>query len=119
MNKIKVSKKDMKQNYYIVGIPYCTAQNLLYYENPLAYSSGVYGWSCDYYDVENIVISTGYSYINNKRTAYDYDVLIDYDRQASEIINNYDVDYDERQRQVKLLLNEFITLARYNYEKGE
>ena len=49
MNKIKATKKEMKQNYRILSIGYCDAQYLLAYETPIAYSCGLYGWSCDYY----------------------------------------------------------------------
>lgn len=118
MNKVKVSMKDMRDNYYVIGIPYCKAQFLLSYQNPVAYSSGVYGWNCDYYDIDNVVISTGYRYINNKRTDYDYDLLTEYDNQARKISSNYDIPYDDRIKQVNALLSEFIELAKYNYERG-
>ena len=116
MKKVKVSMKDMRDNYYVIGIPYCKAQFLLYYQNPIAYSSGVYGWNCDYYDIDNVVISTGYRYINNKRTVYDYDLLKEYDKKAREIRDNYDLDYDDRIKQVNDLLSEFINITKYNYE---
>ena len=66
MNKIKATKRDMKENYRIIGIGYCDAQFLLQYHDAVAYSVRAEGWACDYYDVYNVVISTGYSYINNK-----------------------------------------------------
>jgi len=115
MNKVKVSMKDMRDNYYVIGIPYCKAQYLLSYQNPVAYSSGVYGWNCDYYDIDNVVISTGYRYVNNKRTAYDYDLLKGYDNEARKIVGDYDLDYDERKKQVNILLSEFIHCAKFNY----
>lgn len=117
MHKIKASKREMRENYYVIGIPYCKAQFLLIYQHPVAYSSGVYGWSCDYYDVNNVVISTGYGYINNQRTAYDYDVLVEYDKKAYAIMSDYDMTFEERMKQVNALLNEFTELAIYNYNK--
>ena len=60
--KFKATKKAMKDNYYyIIGIGYCDAQYLLQDEKPIAYSAGVYGWQCDYYDVDGVLISTGYN----------------------------------------------------------
>jgi hypothetical protein len=117
MHKIKVSKKEMRENYYVIGIPVHKAQHLLTYQHPVAYSSGNMGWACDYYDVNNVVISTGYGYINNQRTAYDYDVLVEYDKKAYSIIADYDMHFEERMKQVNALLNEFIELAIYNYNK--
>ena len=60
--KLKTTKKQIRENakqLYAVG--YCDRDNLLVYQSPFAYSSGVYGWSCDYYQFDGVVISTGYS----------------------------------------------------------
>lgn len=73
MNKIKVSKAEMRKNYYIVSIGYCGASYLLKDKMPIAYSCGVYGWSCDYYSIKNVVISTGYSPLKGKNVKYDYE----------------------------------------------
>ena len=60
--KLKTTKKQIRENakqLYAVG--YCDLDNLLVYQSPFAYSSGVYGWSCDYYNLDGVIISTGYS----------------------------------------------------------
>ena len=60
--KLKTTKKQIRENakqLYAVG--YCDLDNLLVYQSPFAYSSGAYGWSCDYYQFDGVVISTGYS----------------------------------------------------------
>lgn len=66
--KFKTSKKAMKDYYggnlYSAG--YCELQYLLHYKNASAYSCGVYGWSCDYYEIGDICISTGYSPIGER-----------------------------------------------------
>ena len=62
--KLKTTKKQIKENanqLYAVG--YCELDSLLKYEYPFAYSAGVYGWSCDYYQFDGVIISTGYSTI--------------------------------------------------------
>ena len=79
MNKIKTTKRSMKENYYIIGIGYCQAQALLNYRDPVAYSAGSNGWQCDYYDIDGVIISTGYDYINNKNTSYNYETLKEYE----------------------------------------
>lgn len=66
MNKIKTTKREMKNNYRILSFGYCDVQSLLAYESPVAYSAGVYGWSCDYYDIDGVIICTGYSPITTK-----------------------------------------------------
>lgn len=68
MIKYKTTKKAMKESYKtIIKIGYCDAQYLLKFENIIAYSTRVEGWSCDYYDIEGILISTGYAPIENKK----------------------------------------------------
>ena len=107
--KFKTTKKEMKQNYHrIIGIGYCDAYYLLRYEEPIAYSAGVYGWACDYYDIDGVLISTGYSHLDNKNTYADYEIIKEYNNKAREIENN-NQNYDTRKEQINELLSEFIT----------
>ena len=111
--KFKVTKKEMKQNYYrIIGIGYCEAQHLLYYAEPIAYSAGVNGWACDYYDIDGVLISTGYSYLDNKNTYADYEIIKEYNKKARDIILDNNLDYEQRKNQVQALLKEFIKNAK-------
>lgn len=82
MNKIKATKREMKQNYKILGVGYCDMQYLLRYQQPISYSAGVYGWACDYYYIKDVVISTGYDYINTKNMKDDYKLIRGYDNRA-------------------------------------
>lgn len=98
--KLKATKKQMKDNFYrIISIGYCDAQYLLKYEKPFAYSAGIYGWACDYYDIDGVLISTGYSTIGNKNTKDNYKIIEEYEKKASKLDNK------EKNRQ---LLKELI-----------
>ena len=69
--KLKTTKKQIKENAnQIYAVGYCELDSLLKYESPFAYSCGAYGWSCDYYQFDGVVISTGYSPIGES-IAYD------------------------------------------------
>ena len=104
--KFKATKKQIKNNYSkIYSIGYCGAQYLLDGINPFAYSKGVYGWSCDYYEIENICISTGYNTIGEN---INYDLVKKYDNKAKAIFNDYNVDYQKRKKKVNKLLIKFI-----------
>ena len=104
--KLKVTKKQIKNNYTkIYAIGYCNAQNLLDGINPFAYSSGIYGWSCDYYEIDEICISTGYSPIGE---SVDFDLLRKYDKKAGEIRSNYNIDYQKIKNKINKLLVKFI-----------
>jgi hypothetical protein len=85
MNKIKATKKEMSRNYKILGVGYCDMQYLLQYQKPIAYSCGILGWSCDYYNINGIIISTGYSYIASKNMKDDYNLIKEYDKKAKEL----------------------------------
>jgi hypothetical protein len=110
--KFKTTKKAMKEGYYnIISIGYCNAQHLLNYENPTSYSTRAEGWACDYYEVNNVLISTGYAPVNALRTKYDYKVLREYDDKARTIQYNNSMDYQEQKKQVTALLDKFVKEA--------
>jgi len=104
--KVKTTKKSVKNafiNVYSIG--YCSAQYLLQGISPFAYSSGTYGWACDYYEIEGICISTGYSPIGK---SINYDLVRKYDNKAKAILDNYNIDYQKRKNNVNKLLTKFI-----------
>lgn len=108
--KIKVTKKEMINRYdTIICIGYCDAQYLLKFENKIAYSTRVEGWACDYYDINNILISTGYAPLTEKKSIRSYEILSKYEDKAREIVCNYSLNYEEQKKQVRLLLESFIT----------
>lgn len=109
--KFKTTKKAMKEsNEKIIGIGYCKAQFLLYYKNEIAYSSGMYGWACDYYNIDGVIISTGYSYIS-KNVDYDYELLKKYDDKAREVLYNNEYNSEIKKLKINNLLKNFIEEA--------
>ncbi len=81
--KLKTTKANVKENYYrVLSIGYCDAQYLLNYKNAFGYSAGVYGWACDYYDIDGVCISTGYSPLANKNMRDDYSLIREYEDKA-------------------------------------
>lgn len=107
MQKYKTTIKAIKENNSkVINIGYCTAQHLLYFNNPTAYSSGTYGWNCDFYQITPaIVIATGYR-IGGKLT--DYSIVEKYDNLAAEIISNKTISWDDKKAQVNELLEKFV-----------
>ena len=79
--KHKTTAKAIRQNYpqnLILNVGYCGAQNLLRYEEPMAYASGVYGWNFDLYEIEGIAIVTGYRGTPASKN-FDYKILKKYE----------------------------------------
>lgn len=104
--KLKTTKKSVKNEFNnIYSIGYCNAQYLLQGTKPFAYSTGTYGWSCDYYNIDGVCISTGYSPIGE---SIGYDLVREYDNKAMKIFDNYDLDYQVREKRVNKLLVKFI-----------
>lgn len=116
--KYHTTKKEINNGYYyIIGISYCNAQNLLNYKNAESYCAGVYGWSCDNYNVNNTCISTGYNYINNKNTKYEYELLKEYDLKAESIICDSSIPYNQKADIVNDILVQFIELCKMSVTK--
>lgn len=107
--KFKASKKEMRSNYNrIVKVGYCNAQFLLRYIDPIAYSARAEGWACDYYNVNGVLISTGYAPLESKNTNSNYEIIRRYDRMAEVIACNYALSYEDQKAQVGTLLQDFV-----------
>ena len=108
--KLKATKKEMINGYFkVLGIGYCTMQYLLQYQTPIAYSASINGWSCDYYNIDNILISTGYSPISSKNMISDYDTIYKFEIEAQKIIYS-DMDYKTKKQIVNQYLYELLEL---------
>jgi hypothetical protein len=104
--KLQTTKKQIRQNFNtVLSIGYCDAQYLLDCKNPFAYSAGVYGWSCDYYQIGSVCISTGYSPIG---TRVNYSLLRELECKAKLIKNDYNLSYSDREQQLDELIKQLI-----------
>jgi hypothetical protein len=105
--KYKVTQKEMKDRFRtLIAVRYCALQNLLYFEEPVAYGERPEGWACDYYVFEDSCISTGYAPIG--RWA-DGDLVKHYDLLARTVLDADNLTYENRQRLIKALLVRFIS----------
>lgn len=85
---------------------YCDLQNLLRCHNPNAYTSGVYGWNFDVYNVYGVTICTGYRGMPGKRLEH----IVEYENKANNIWYGKagkDMIYEEKREAVEELLHEF------------
>ena len=106
MSKYKVTRKEIKERFStILKIGYCNAQHLLSCENEFAYSTRAEGWACDYYNIDGIIISTGYAPIGKETN---YNLLREYEQKAEKIRYNYDLKWEDRKEQINELLSEYI-----------
>ena len=104
--KYRTTKKaiqEMSNPIYRVG--YCNLQHLLRFIDPFAYSTRAEGWACDYYNVGNVIISTGYSPIGRKT---DYNLCHEYDQKAYKILCDYSMKWEQQREQIEALIEEFV-----------
>lgn len=105
--KTKLTNKMVKELYpNIKSASYCQIQTLLRGVEPIAYTSGKYGWNYDVYNIYGVTIATGYRNIPGERIT----AGTEYEEKAQKIWANYDISWDERQRQTTELLKEFCKI---------
>ena len=108
MKKLRVTRKEMRENNYIFGIGYCEMYSLLQFNRPVAYSAGIYGWDCDYYIVDGVVISTSYRPIKNKNMKNSDKLVKEYEEKAIKISNSITMTWEQKKNRVDKLLSKLI-----------
>lgn len=105
--KIQTTYKAIRKEYgkNILRVGYCDLQYLLRYENPFAYSAGVYGWNCDYYGIGGVCISTGYRPIGKH---VPYELVRRFEDQARHLAVESDLDSGTERGMIDDLLGEFL-----------
>lgn len=110
--KFKTTKKNMRENYYhIIGVGYCDLQHLLAYENPIAYSTRTEGWACDYYEVNGVLLSTGYAPLKSANTKLSYVDMDKYEKEAYRI-RKTDLPWEQRKALANKLLYKMVEEAK-------
>ena len=91
----------------LVCAGYCDLSNLLWGHEPIAYTSGVYGWNFDVYEVYGKTICTGYRNMPGRKANNE----AAYEEKARAISDNYDLKWEERRDKIESLLKEFCEQA--------
>ena len=112
---IKVTRKELKENYVIVNCAYCNSQYLRLPNTPILYNYGVYGWNWNAYIIKynngkNIfALVDGYrsqptsDYKNNK----DYEIVRNYNELARKVCEETD-DYNIRYNTIQHLIDKMM-----------
>lgn len=109
--KLKTTNKQIRENFYkVISIGYCDAQYLLRFKNPFAYTCGAYGWDADFYEVDNVCISTGYRPIGEK---VDYILLQELEKQAQKICLDYELNREAKEKRLNVLIKKLIDSVKY------
>ena len=94
----------------IISIGYCDAQYLLRGVDPIAYTTGVYGWNADVYNVDGVAIVTGYRPFGTIHASYN-GIVKKYDSKARKIASDFNIDYKTQKAKINKLLNKFVKEA--------
>ena len=106
--KYKTTRKEVINGYANkICVGYCELQNLLIYEQPVAYIANNDGWRADIYEIyHNTAIITGYAPFGNIYPPYD--TIREYDIKAREILDNHALDFDVQERDISELLDQVV-----------
>ena len=110
--KSNVTKKYVNAVYdYKFSVPYCNLQCLLALEDPYYYTSGVYGWNADIYNISfagvNACIVTGYRPFGN--VSIPYQESKDFEEKANAILCSC-FDIDIKQDKLRELIKQLVCL---------
>ena len=116
--KFKTTKKEVNEGYScVLKVGYCELQDLLHYQNPIAYTCGVYGWNADIYNAPEprwggTAIVTGYRPFGFQ---IPHELCVAYNKKACEILNSQLYDYDKTREQLNTLIWSLISKCRTLY----
>lgn len=109
--KFKTTTKEIKNNYKCIALGYCEVQHLLSWTSPQAYTCGVYGWNFDAYIFGGVALCTGYRGMPSHSEDYKavHELANSYEKLAENVYKV--IDYDERQKELERLTEEFVAKA--------
>ena len=110
--KLHTTRKAIVQNSpRIVSAGYCDLYYLLSCIEPFAYTTGIYGWNFDAYEVDGLTICTGYRNVPG-RTANNIE---EFEQRARGIMHDArsysEYTYEQRKADCLALLHEFAAQA--------
>lgn len=104
--KYKTTQKAVKGNFSKVwAVGYCGLADLLRFEEPRAYTCGVYGWNADIYEFGGVAIVTGYRPFG---ADIPQDIRKRYEAEARKVAQNFGISYEERRRKVSEMLRDML-----------
>lgn len=108
MIKLKVSKRDIKNNFRnVLYCSYCELADLLSYKDANYNNANSYGWRNDIYLINNnTVIVTGYEPFGNIEIKTS--VCKKYNEEAKKILNNRNFSFEAKKDELQNLIDKMI-----------
>lgn len=106
--KFKTTRKAIVEGSHdIICAGYCELQYLLRNHTPVAYTSGIYGWNFDVYEIGGKTICTGYKGMPGRR-ANNVGV---YEKKAYDTLHDNTITHEEANARIENILAEFLAQA--------
>lgn len=104
---MKLTKKEVLNDYKCYAVGYCELQYLLHYRNATGYTAGIYGWNADIYlfYCDDIAIVTGFRPFGR---GINPELTTKYEEKAMEIACDWKLNYKEKEIKINKLLKKFI-----------
>lgn len=110
--KFRTTEKEIKTSFAkgcVIRVGYCQLNSLLKYEDPIAYTCGVYGWNCDIFQIGGVALSYGYRPFGK---SVPYVLVKEYEKKAERLLADKRVKkYETRTRKLHELFFEFAQKA--------
>lgn len=108
--KFKTTAKAIRANSIDpIAIGYCDTQYLFRNRKPVAYTSGVYGWNFDVYEIGNHTFCTGYRGMIGRSPSVS---VREWEKKAETIWSwENNISYEEKCAEAEKLLNEFLKVV--------
>lgn len=115
MPKFRTTNREMTTEALTYAVGYASLQYLFHFENPVAYTAGVYGWNSDIYLLHgNTYISTGYRPCGYRlKDGWIYTAL---DRYCEKRLSD-SKDYDALRQEFKDLMHLLYEIVDCDYRK--
>ncbi len=119
--KIKATKAQIKaQKLFVLGVGYCSLPRLLrrISVGSTLYNSGVYGWCCDFYPINDYLgVVTGYD-VNRSCDVAQWDLNLAFNDKLQALEDRAKTVKCDDQEEIEELKNNFIDLL-YHAKNGE
>lgn len=113
----KLTKKAMRMRYKtILGTNDFYMQFLLKYQDCIGHSERAEGWACDYYYINDVLISYGYAPINTRGISENSDLIKEYGEKAQEVSEKYRFKYPQLKEAMYNLLYELMEKLKEDYK---
>lgn len=114
-----LTKNEIKKQYEtIIQVGYCDLYDLTRQLKKIGYNAGIYGWNYDVFELDwNTCIITGYRTFDKGTIRLTSDFIQYMDKKANKITNNNNCNYEEYEKQMDSLKNEFLREYKNNLLK--